>query len=268
MNPVIRIALLLVALLAVVIAGSYFYSRSVKTGAVNEVPPLSEPTEAPTPGILPGAEMNPDLAEGLQAIQDNRLEEARASLERVPEVDPGYLVALRNLGQVRGMLGDWEGAREDLERLLTIQLDTRDALVALGQVQYRLGDFDAAELSALRALEIDEGDPLLRFDLALYRVAQNRLAEALDTYERAIERDPERTRTMKALERLMSLHDRHPEIPTVHYALAYFARRLARLDLEIQELEHYLQTDPTGQTANFARQRLAEALGQTEPQGP
>jgi uncharacterized protein (UPF0333 family) len=38
MNPVIRIALLLVALLAVVIAGSYFYSHSVKSGNVTDVP--------------------------------------------------------------------------------------------------------------------------------------------------------------------------------------------------------------------------------------
>jgi tetratricopeptide (TPR) repeat protein len=261
MNPVIRIALLLVALLAVVIAGSYFYSRSVKTAEVTDVATLSD--MAPTPESLLGADMNPDLAAGVQALQDNRLEEARASLEKVSEVDPAYLLALRYLGQVRGMLGDWEGARADLERLVEIQLDTRDALTALGQVQYRLGDFEAAEVSALRAFEIEQGDPMLRFDLALYRVAQDRLAEGLDTYERAIELDPEQARTMKALQRLMSLHDDHPEIPTVHYALAYFARRLARLDLEIQELEHYLETNPTGQTAEFARRRLDEALGHT-----
>jgi len=261
MNPVIRIALLLVALLAVVIAGSYFYSRSVKTGVVTDVATPSDP--APAPEALLGADVNPDLAAGMRAFQDNRLEEARASLEKVPEADPGYLLALRNLGQVRGLLGDWEGAREALERLVDIQLDTRDSLAALGQVQYRLGEFEAAEFSALRALEIEQGDPMLRFDLALYRVAQNRLAEALDTYERAIELDSERALTMKALHRLMSLHDEHSEIPTVHYALAYFARRLSRLDLEIQELEHYLQTNPTGQTAEFARQRLDEALGQT-----
>ena len=260
MNPVIRIALLLVALLAVVIAGSYFYSHSVKSGNVTDVPRQFEPT--PAPDVIVDADLNPDLTEGLQALQDNRLEEARASLEKVTDSDPGYLLALRNLGQVRGLLGDWEGAREALERLVAMQLDTSDALTALSQVQYRLGDFDAAELSALRALEIGEADPMLSYDLALYRVAQDRLAEALDTYERAIERDPAGVRIMKALERLMSLHDEHPELPTVHYALAYFARRLARLDLEIQELEHYLATAPQGQTAEFARERLDTALGQ------
>ena len=260
MNPVIRIALILVALLAVVIAGSYFYSRTLKSGDVTDV--AARPGPPPTPEVPLGTELNADLSEGLQALQDNRLEEARASLEKVSELDPGYLLALRNLGQVRGLLGDWEGAREALERLGAIQLDTREALRALSQVQYRLGDFDAAELSALRALEIEPGDPLLRFDLALYRVAQERLPEALDTYERAIDLDPGQTRTMQALQRLMSLHDDHPEGPTVHYALAYFARRLARLDLEIQELDHYLETEPTGEAARFARQRLDEALSQ------
>jgi len=260
MNPVIRIALLLVALLAVVIAGSYFYSRSMKSGDVAAVP--AQPDLTPAPEILVGTELNPDLREGLQALQDNRLEEARASLEKVPEADPGYLLALRNLGQARGLLGDWEGAREALELLVALQVDTNDVLAALGQVQYRLADYDAAEVSALRALEIAEGDPMLRYDLALYRVAQDRLAEALDTYERAIERDPDHTRIMKALQRLISLHDEHPELPTVHYALAYFARRLARLDLEIEELEHYLTSGPMGQTAEFARERLDAAVEQ------
>ncbi len=260
MNPVIRIALLLAALLAVVIAGSYFYSRSMKSGDADAVPVQPEPL--PAPEILIGTEVHPALAEGLEALQDNRLEEARASLEQVPETDPGYLVALRNLGQVRALLGDWEGAREALERLVSMQLDTHDALAALGQVYYRLGDYDAAEVAALRALEIEAGDPMLRYDLALYRVAQDRLAEALDTYERAIDRDPDHGRVMKALQRLIALHDEHPELPSVHYSLAYFARRLARLDLEIEELEHYLATEPTGQTGQFARERLAEARGQ------
>jgi tetratricopeptide (TPR) repeat protein len=244
-----------------VIAGSYFYSRSVKTDALPDVMARPEPAPASTLELPPGVELNPDLAEGLQAFQDNRLEEARASLERVPAVDPGYLLALRNLGQVRGLLGDWEGAREALEQVLATQLDDAGTLETLGQVQYRLGDYEGAELSALRALEIGGDDPLLRFDLALYRVAGDRLLEALATYERAIADDPERTGTMKALQRLMSLHETHPEIPTVHYALAYFARRLSRQDLEIQELEHYLQTNPTGPTAAFARTRLEEARG-------
>ena len=260
MNPVIRIALLLVALLAVVIAGSYFYSHSVKSGNAVGIP--AQPELTPAAEAYFDIDLNPDLAEGLQALQDNRLEEGRASLEKVPETDPGYLLALRNLGQVRGILGDWEGARQALERLVAMQLDTSDALTALSQVQYRLGDFDAAELSALRALEIQEADPMLRFDLALYRVAQDRLAEALDTYERAIELDPEGKRTLKALQRLMSLHDERPELASVHYALAYFARRLSRLDLEIQELEHYLATDPQGQAGELARARLDAALGQ------
>lgn len=263
MNPVIRIALLLVALLAVVIAGSYFYSRSVKSTDVPDDVGPPESAAVPTPEALLGADLSPDLAAGIQALQDNRLEEARASLEKVPEDDPGYLMALRYLGQVRGLLGDWEGARDALGRVVEMQLDTQDALIALGQVQYRMGDFEEAELSALRALEIGQLDPMLRYDLALYRVAQNRLAEALDTYERAIELDDGQANAMKALQRLMALHEEHPEIPTVHYALAYFARRMSRLDLEIQELEHYLETNPSGQSEAFARERLAAARGQT-----
>jgi tetratricopeptide (TPR) repeat protein len=257
MNPVIRVTLLVAALLAVVIAGSYFYSR-LGQPVPGESPPPTSPSPSP-PEVDLGAPLSPAVSAGLAALQDSRLEDARASFESVPATDPGYLMALQYLGQVCAQMGDWKGAREAFENLVSIQPDAPEVLAMLAQVQYSLDDFDAAELTALRALEGGSVDPMLRYDIALYRVAQDRTAEAINTYERAIEADAGRTEILKALQRLAALHDRHPELPSVHYALAYFARRLARQQLEITELEHYLATEPTGQAAENARRRLAEA---------
>jgi len=254
MNPVIRIALLVGTLLAVVIAGSYYYSRSLQSAG--SLPPVS--TAPPGPDILVGQEIDENLAQALAAIKDNRLEEARASLERVPKDDAGYLISLRHLGQVRAKLGDFEGARQALELLLSMQVETQDVVTMLGEIQYRLGDYPAAEISVLRAIEMGDSNPVLRYELALYRVAQARLPEAIATYERAIERDPSHSVIGTALDQLSALHEARPDLASVHYALAYFGRRLAQPDLELEELEHFLAHEATGQATDLARGRLAE----------
>jgi len=179
------------ALLAVVIAGSDYYSRTLQKGG--EVV-SSAPEAPPTTEILLGEQIDQNLADGLAAIKDNRLEDARASLERVPNDDPGYLVALRRLADVQTSLGDFQGALASLDHLSSMQVDTADALQLSSHLQYRLGDYAGAELSILRAMEINDSDPALRYELGLFRVAQGRLPEAIATYDRAIERDPSRTR--------------------------------------------------------------------------
>jgi len=176
----------------------------------------------------------------------------------VPADDAGYLVALNHIGSIRMQLDDWVGAREALERLLALQIDTAEVLSNLAWVDFRLGDFQGAELAALRALEIDPDNPDLRYDVALFRVAQGKLLEAIDTYERAISQNPDAAGITRGLEGLLTLHEVYPDVNATHYALAYFARRLSRPELERDELEHYLAAAPEGGTAEFAQARLAE----------
>ena len=253
MNPVVRIALLFGALLAVVIAGSYYYSRSLEPAGT-----VGAPAASPGPLLSVGHAVHENLSRGLAAIQDSRLEDARASLEQVPVDDAGYLVALRHLAQVRAKLGDFAGAREALERLHAMQVETQDTVSLLAEIQYRLGDYAGAELSVLRAIEIDDSKSSLRYQLALFRVAQGQLPEAIATYERAIAGDANRDTLGQALDHLMALHEAHRELPAVHYALAYFGRRLTQPDVEREELQHFLALETTGQAADIARNRLAE----------
>ena len=257
MNPVVRIALLIGALLAVVIAGSYYYSRSLEPAATGGSA-AGAPTATPGMDVLVGQEVDEHLSAGLAAIKDNRLDDARASLEQVPEDDAGYLIALSNLAHVRAKLGDFPGANAALEKLHAMQLETQDTVALQAEVQYRLGDYAGAELSILRAIEIDDSKAILRYELALFRVAQGQLPEAIATYERAIASDPSRDAIGTALDQLSALHEAHPDLAAVHYALAYFGRRLAQPDLELEELQHFLAHETTSQAADLARNRLAE----------
>lgn len=255
MNSITRTALLLGALLAVVIGGSYFYSRTQQISGTGASAPGPE---RPAAEVFVGGEIGEELAAGLTALKDSRPEDARASLERVPLDDPGYLISLQALGQACAALGDFECARDALERLSAMRIDTTDTLRLLGYVQYQLGEYEAAEGSVLRALEIDDSVATLRYELALYRVAGSRLPEAIATYDRAIARDPAQTGLMTALEQLTELHVAHPELPTVHYALAYFGQRLSRPEFEATELEHFLAGASAGQAVEAATRRLAE----------
>jgi tetratricopeptide (TPR) repeat protein len=257
MNPVVRIALLIGALLAVVIAGSYYYSRSLEPAASDGAPAAGAPAVAPGQ-VLIGQEVDEHLTTGLAAIKDNRLEDARASLEQVPADDAGYLIALSNLAHVRAKLGDFAGAREALDKLHSMQLETQDTVALMAEIQYRLGDYAGAELSILRAIEIDDSKSMLRYELALFRAAQGQLPEAIATYERAIASDPSRDAIATALDQLSALHEAHPDVAAVHYALAYFGRRLVQPDLELEELQHFLARETASQAADLARARLAE----------
>ena len=98
-----------------------------------------------------------------------------------------------------------------------------------------------------------------KYNLALYRLAADRLPEAIDTYQRALEQDSSLATVSTALERLLELHEQRQDLPGVHYALAFFARTMSRPEQEVQELEHYLETNPNESTARIARARLDEA---------
>jgi hypothetical protein len=62
----------------------------------------------------------------------------------------------------------------------------------------------------------------------------------------------------EALEDLLRLEARHPDLADVHYALAFFARTLERPELEREQLERYLEMAPAGPTVAQAKARLAE----------
>ncbi len=259
MTSALRTALLVAGVFAAVILASIFYARMVRQAPQVETAPSAAPAVAPGP--IDPAGLHPGIQEGLRAFQDNRLDDARTSFESVPVTDTSYLVARQNLAAVLVRAGDFAGADRTLEEISKLQPDSAALAEQRAWVQYRLGNYEKAELYALRGLEIDGRQPQLRYAIGLFRAAAGRTMESVAAYKRGMQADTERRHVAEALGPLMTLAQERPDLPGVHYLLAFFANALRQTALEIQELERCLAVESTGPLADAARARLAEARG-------
>ena len=249
----LKTVLLFVGILAIVVVSSFLYSRSLNTagpvGAAST--PLGDPA-------LPES-LHPQLEAGLQALREKRTDEALLLLDLVPEDDPGYGVALSRLGFVLQRSGDLDGSLARYERLADLQHENPQAQTLVAWAYFRVGRFRDAELAALRALELDPAQNESRYDVALYRLASGELIQGIAAYHRAMAKDSRGLHFERAFEDLRQLHGANPELDGVHYALAFFAKTRNRRQLEITELEHFLERNPEGPAVEYARAALEEA---------
>ena len=132
---------------------------------------------------------HPDSAEahaglGLARFAQDRLDPARASLERAVELDPDSASALYWLAVVCDLQGEHERARELDERALT--LSPKDARIVnnLGVSYLVAGEFARAEARFREALLLDPDDPALHNNLGLALGRQRRYRGALDEFLR------------------------------------------------------------------------------------
>jgi tetratricopeptide (TPR) repeat protein len=207
---------------------------------------------------------HPDLIAGREALAAGRLDEARQHLERVPADHASYLLAQSELATVHAALGDPELALRMLEQITRMETGNPDLFVNQGWILYSVGRLEEAELAALRAIELAPDAVAPRYNVALFRVAQGRLPEAIEAYRRAMLRDAAMGYVARAREHLVQLTLTHPDFADPHYALAYFANSLGNRREEIDELERYLAMDPSGPAVEVARERLAEARQATQ----
>jgi tetratricopeptide (TPR) repeat protein len=253
MSPAVRSSIVIAALFALIIVASVLFSRRV-----GDVPAPAESPEV-EPIADQGRPSHPEMRQGLAALLQDRLDAAQEHFSRVPPGDPAYPSALKNLVVVEVRRGDLAAAAARAEALLALDPGDPQMLDQLSWIYYRLERLEQAELLALRAFEADPLNPALRYRVGLYRVAQGRAAEALPTYKRAMQHDLDRAAVNRALTNLMRLHDEQPDLAGVHYALAYFANAMGRPAVEVEELEHFLDREPSGNVADVARARLADA---------
>jgi tetratricopeptide (TPR) repeat protein len=202
---------------------------------------------------------HPDVEAGLEALRIGENEKARELFSRVPATDASYTVALQNLGLANEKLGNFEAATEVYRGIIALQPDNPEPYMSLAWAQYQMGRFDEAEFSALRVLEISSGHIPARYGVALFRVAGDRIAEAIQSYMRAIKLDPAGAYFPQAEDHLELLRADQPELASVHYALAYFANARGDRRQELEHLERFLALEPSGPAAATARERLTEA---------
>lgn len=118
-------------------------------------------TTAAAPSMLPDpkdkiAEQNL-LHAAMVAVEDNRVGEARKSLEQVLVLDPGAPTALRQLGELELKTGQYDRAAQHLKSALVARPDDAMAAFYEGQADEHLHDHVSARDALKASLKISAG---------------------------------------------------------------------------------------------------------------
>ncbi len=202
-----------------------------------KLPPESGPSKAdeklPDPKDKIGVQNL--LHDAMLASDDNRPNDARQSLEKALQLDPGSPTALRQLGEVELAAGDfakatahlkqacvlrpedstaasewgdaavksgdWAAAREALEASLKLAPGQIPARLMLGHVYLRLKDPKNAEDQFEAALLVDAENKDGRLGLAEAQIQQSNFAGALPDLESFVKDDPKNAEAFGLLAR-------------------------------------------------------------------
>jgi len=158
---------------------------------VVEAPPPPPPAPRDTIKVSRGSAtpaMNPMLSEAYAALQDNHLEPAQRTYDRLLQIEPRNIDALLGLASIATM----EGRTEEATRryIQVLGLDPRNALAQSGLIGlFGRADPLAAE-SRLKQLIAREPSPFLHFTLGNLYADQSRWAPAQQAYFQAHHLDP------------------------------------------------------------------------------
>jgi tetratricopeptide (TPR) repeat protein len=186
-------------------------------------------------------------------------------LERAAEFDPANPAVVYELGS---LLRNLRRDAEALELFLRYVQLVPDDYQGLGQVGACLGDlgrYAEAESYLRRALQLAD-DAITHFDLAFVLTRQGRAREAVDEYERALERDPTHVRARtnlavnlvnlgqidrasRELTRVLAID---PENASAHTNLGLVLAQQGHVDRAVREFREALRIDPTQAQARTA----------------
>jgi superkiller protein 3 len=132
---------------------------------------------------------HPDSAEahaglGLARFAQDRIPEARASLERAVEIDPASSSALYWLAVVYDLQDEPARAREFAERAHAISPKDARIVNNLGVSYLTAGDFAKAEQAFRAAILLDPDDPAVRNNLGIALGRQGRYEQAMAEFRR------------------------------------------------------------------------------------
>lgn len=252
MNATVRTILVFVLLVGAVVVASVVYRRSTSgTAGPAAASTAAQPVDE--------SSLHPELKLGLDAVSEDREQDAVGHFRAVPPDSEHYSSALRQLAILAAREGDYDDAIASLLQLTKQRPDDPEVHASLGWVFYLAEHYNDAEYAALRVLELDPNHVSTRFNLGLYRIAQGRNQLAISSYIRAMRADPNGKQVTRHRDRLRFFHDEHLDRPTPHYALAFFADSMQDPRTEIDELEHYLELATAGPEKDAAEEQLEQA---------
>ena len=137
------------------------------------------------------------------ASDDNRTDQARQALEKVLQLDPKSLTALRQLGELELHAGDYARAAEHLKQAR----EGGDANAAFyeGQAREKIGDFAGARDALEASLKLTPGQFPARLLLGQVYLGLKDPKNAEDQFEAALLLQPESAEAQQGLTRAQEL---------------------------------------------------------------
>lgn len=205
------------------------------------------------------------------------VEGAKIKLADALKIDPGSALAHTALGTI--LMSRKEGAAQakaELEAALKTKPDHKAALIALGQIKLAEGDLVAAVDRLEAALRGGE-DFNVRMALGSARVQQQKPAEAVEHFQRAVQLDPKSAEALSSLGQALLSTGRLDEAeralraaiqlkpePATQIALGFALVRQKKLEPARALFTQILAQDPGAAGALYGAGMANEELGQKE----
>jgi choline-sulfatase len=237
-------------------------AATVPAGTVDELKALGylgqsdvgSSTDVPEPSLLPDPKDKIQEANllhtAMMAEEDNHPSDARASLEKVLQLDPKSPTALRQIGQLELRAGDYVKAAGHLHTAREIRPNDAAAAFDEGQAREKLGDFASAREALESSLKLTPGQLQARLLLGRVYLKLNDPKAAEDQFEAATLLDSKSLEAQlgvaqaeiaggkqsAALDQLKSLSASHPKDPQILDLLAQAYRGVGN-EKEAQQAE-------------------------------
>jgi Tfp pilus assembly protein PilF len=208
-------------------------------------------------------------------MEEGRLAEAAAHLERALHIMPGYAAGHTKLGIVFERQGKLAEAAAQHERAVRLNPDVAEAHSNLGAVFFKQGKLAQAATRLERALQINPELAEAHTNLGAVFVKQGQLARAAAQFEHALRIEPDHApahsnlgvvflnqgRLAQAAAQLERALQIQPDLANAHTNLGIVLTRRGRLAEAATHFERALQINPDD--AN-ARQRLDSVLSRLQ----
>ena len=172
----------------------------------------------------PPATAQSELTRGQAFFENAKYREAVTHLTRAREYDPALAPPVtRTIVRALLRVGDFGRAEQEAGTLISSTVDADD-LALHGETLWSIGAFEEANARFTAALTLDAHHAAALHGISRVLDARGKTEDALQTVERAIERDA--------------------ETPEYHHTRAYYLERLGRYRVASDELERYLRLLP------------------------
>jgi tetratricopeptide (TPR) repeat protein len=196
-----------------------------------------------TGGLLLAPKAKESLDKALQALRDNKLEEAEKQLKEAMRLAPGHPDVLYLQGVLFLRQNKWVDAQKILEKAAQVNPDNARTLAALGTALSNQGKYEEAIVPLEKSLQLNAGSWETHWTLAKAYYYHKRYDEALKTSQEA-------------------LAESHGKAPEIELLVAQSLTAVGRYEDSAQALRNFLNNhgeNPEAGTAKRWLERLTAA---------